>query len=103
LCVGPNGEEAIALRFGTPTPDLLIVNGVMPGMHGPVAIAEIRRREVTEGLPRVPIHFGSSDLREALVAGADASLPCPFAAMDRIAIVEPLLARSGREGLANRS
>ncbi|MHB8960450.1 MAG: response regulator [Candidatus Limnocylindrales bacterium] len=99
---GRTGEEAIALRFGAPTPALLIVNGAMPGMHGPEAIAEIRRREMAEGLPRVPILFESTDLPDGTPAGADNSLRCPFNPADLIAAAGDLLAGSGRSGLTNR-
>ena len=88
---GSNGGDAIALRFGDPTPALLIVNWVMPGMDGMAAIAEIRRREAAENLPRVPIVFESGYIPDAPVPGADATLSCPFSRQDLIAVVEPFI------------
>ena len=56
--LGADGTDAIALRFGDPEPAAMFLNGLMP-MPGPDAIAEIRRREAAEGLPRMPIALES--------------------------------------------
>lgn len=100
---GDSGEDAIALRFGAPTPDLLIVNWVMSGMWGPEAISEIRRREQAEHLTRVPFIFESACVPVAPVAGADAFLAKPFTLKDLIAVVEPLLAPVLGSRLTNRA
>jgi hypothetical protein len=50
----------------------------------------------------VPIIFESSSLPDAPVAGADASLECPFTWRDLIAVVEPLLPPALGSGLTNR-
>lgn len=100
---GRTGEDAVALRFGIPTPGLLIVNWMMPGMDGVEAIAAIRHREQAENLPRVPIIFESSSVPEAPVPGADASLKCPFFWRELIDTVDHLVAPALGPRLTNRA
>jgi CheY-like chemotaxis protein len=98
---GGTGEDAVALRFGTPTPGLLIVNRLMPGMDGAEAIVEIRRREQAERLPRVPIIFASGSISDAPIVEADARLGWPRSPQGLVAVVDPLVPALG-SGLSNR-
>ena len=50
-----SGSEALA-RLATEPFDLLLVDGMMPGLDGPATAREIRRREAAVGeRPRIPI------------------------------------------------
>lgn len=96
---GADGRDAIDLRFAEPPPDLMIVNGVMPGMHGPEAIAAIRRTEAERGLRRAAIAISSAGpwwLDAGVAAGADATLELPvnmaqlFSVVSHALGIEPL-------------
>jgi CheY-like chemotaxis protein len=93
--VGYDGGDAVSLRFGEPSPDAMIINLVMPRMHGDAALDIIREREHREGLPRLPIALESADARVEDFArdhGADAWLLKFFSTQDLLVIVERLLA-----------
>ena len=99
---GASGEEAIALRFGDPEPDAMVVNGLMPGMHGDRAIAAIRAREAAEGRRRVPIILESAweDVAErAERCGADGFLWAGWRREDLFESLEALLARGRGDDL----
>ena len=49
-----SGSEALDRLAAEPF-DLLLVDGMMPGLDGPGTAREIRRRERVAGLPRIPI------------------------------------------------
>ena len=73
---GSDGHAAVAIRFSTDAPDLMIINGLMPGMNGPEAIALIRERERVEGVSAqlIVIESLSGDQRaKGLAAGANAA------------------------------
>ena len=92
---GSDGPDAITLRFGTPEPDLLVVNGKMPTMNGPEAVDAIRARERGQGRPPVPILLSSAwpDVeRTARAHGAEAALGHPFTPQELLDAVRPLLA-----------
>lgn len=91
---GDDGGDGVSLRFGTPVPHLMIVNGLMHQMHGDAAIAAIRRREAEEGWSRVPIVTESTDgwyMEQGMAAGADAELRSPFASEELLRVVRSLL------------
>ncbi|HEY6570979.1 MAG TPA: response regulator, partial [Candidatus Limnocylindrales bacterium] len=66
-----SGTEALA-RLATEPFDLLLVDGMMPGLDGPATAREIRRREAVEGEPRLPIvaitASGQPEDRERMLA-----------------------------------
>jgi CheY-like chemotaxis protein len=78
---GDSGFDAITLRFADTPPDLMFVNGAMPGLDGMEAIHEIRSRE-REDCDRVPIVFESiwpaPSLGPGFAACVDAWLEKPF-------------------------
>ncbi len=52
---GEMGMDAIELRFGAAPVDAMVLRDVLPAMDGPEALAETRRRELAEGLARLPV------------------------------------------------
>lgn len=95
LC-GFDGEEALALRFGRPEPDAMLVNWVMPGINGDEVISRIRKREAVAGLGRLPmaLESGSSacaDARRLAEIGADGFLMKPFQTDELLDLVRRLL------------
>jgi CheY-like chemotaxis protein len=103
--VGNDGFDAVAIRFGSPEPDAMILNGRMPGMNGPEALDIIRERELREGRGRLPIGLVTAWLDRELLAeehGADASHWVPFEIEDMLGLIERLLviATEGRREAA---
>jgi len=88
-------EAAVGLRLSASPPSLMLLRGLMPGrLDGPAAIAEIRRREAEQGLPRMPLVIVSSSdayLERGLDAGADGSLGRQWTLGDLQAVVTALL------------
>jgi two-component system, OmpR family, phosphate regulon response regulator PhoB len=98
---GRDGGDAVSLRFGEPSPDVMLLNWRMPRVSGDEALDLIRERELREGLPRLPIAFESGDASEleglARDHGADAWIAAPFTIPELLALIERLLAMRGDE------
>ena len=98
--VGHDGLDAVALRFGSPEPDAMVLNGAMPGMNGLEALDIIRERERSEGRPRLPIALETAWAHHERLAsehGADASIGKPFSQEELLRLVESLLALRARQ------
>lgn len=98
VVVGRDCHEGIAARLAEPAPDVMVVNGGMPRLSAPEAIAAIRRHEAAQGLPRVPIVIDSADgpsLCAGLAAGADEAVLRPGPMEHVLEIVERLAGKSG--------
>ena len=64
-----NGEEALALAFGAETPDLILLDIMMPGMSGYEVLRALREAPSTQ---RVPVLFLTADTsNEAEVQGLE--------------------------------
>lgn len=77
--VAASGAEGIAVAR-TWTPDVILLDVLMPGMDGPETLAELRR---TPGLEAVPVIFltgraGVDDVRRYVERGALGAIPKPF-------------------------
>jgi len=79
-----DGKQAVARALReTNRPDLVLMDYRMPVMDGPTAAAEIRRQELTLGLPRLPIlaltaTSADADRLACLNAGMDDVISKPF-------------------------
>jgi CheY-like chemotaxis protein len=77
-----NGQEAVEQEMAA-SPDLAVIDLVMPGMGGLEAIQYIRRNRQARGLARLPCIVVSAsaneeDQAESMAAGADAFLAKPI-------------------------
>lgn len=87
-----NGEEAIA-RIQEMSPDLVVLDVVMPRMNGFEVIRELRGDRKTAKLPVVFCTHKSTDIDKAWGTdlGADAYLSKPFEPQQLVNIVQRLL------------
>lgn len=87
-----NGEEAIA-RIREKSPDLVVLDVVMPRMNGFEVIRELRGDRKTAKLPVVFCTHKSTDIDKAWGTdlGADAYLSKPFEPQQLVNIVQRLL------------
>ncbi|XYH93664.1 AAA family ATPase [Sorangium sp. So ce1128] len=82
VCEAANGQEAVEQEMAA-SPDLAVVDLVMPGMGGLEAMQCIRRNRQARGLARLPFIVVSAsaneeDQAESFAAGADAFLTKPI-------------------------
>jgi DNA-binding response OmpR family regulator len=78
-------------------PDLIITDINMPKMDGIEFVKRIRTREVNDHTPILVVTaFGSNVARDAVNAGADASVEKPFDFEKFLLLVKDLLARTRR-------
>jgi len=94
--VARDGNEALC-RIETETPDVVVLDLVMPRRSGYAVLSRIRRRP--DGTPRVLVASGNDEPRHrenAVQRGADAFLAKPYAVADCILLIERLAARSSR-------
>jgi two-component system, NarL family, sensor histidine kinase BarA len=81
-----NGSAALDLLAAEPF-DLVLLDGMMPGLDGPAVAREIRRREASAGLDRIPIvaltaSLLPEDRDRMLEAGMDDHLAKPYSPDD---------------------
>jgi signal transduction histidine kinase/CheY-like chemotaxis protein len=90
-----NGQQAIE-RLHERSPDLVLMDMVMPVMDGLEAIRRIRRLPGRAGLPIIAVSANASnnDRSQCLAAGATAFLPKPIARED---LLDLIAARLGLE------
>ena len=98
-----NGSAALDLLAAEPY-DLVLLDGMMPGLDGPAVAREIRRREAAAGLDRVPIvaltaSFLPEDRDRMLEAGMDDHLAKPYSPDD----LGRVLGRHLGDGIARRT
>ncbi|PZQ64965.1 MAG: hybrid sensor histidine kinase/response regulator [Phenylobacterium zucineum] len=95
-----NGAQALAALAAEPF-DVVLMDMQMPELDGLSATAQLRARELAEGLPRTPVIMLTANaldehVRASHEAGADAHLAKPIRADALIeAIVQAMAARAG--------
>ena len=103
--VAVDGGWAALERLAEEPFDLVLLDGMMPGLDGPGTAREIRRREVIAGLPRMPIvaltaSILPEDRSMVLDAGMDDHLAKPIRIEELARVLDLRLAeapsRSGR-------
>jgi CheY-like chemotaxis protein len=95
-----NGPAALELLAGEPF-DLVLLDGMMPGLDGPAVARELRRREAAAGLDPIPIvaltaSFLPEDRDRMLEAGMDDHLAKPYTADDLGQVLDRRLATGSR-------
>ena len=79
VIVASNGQEAMQ-KINEVTPDLIVVDLVMPDMNGFEMCRRIRKNEQTVKTPVIVVSAlqGKSDIEEAKASGADVYLTKPI-------------------------
>ena len=92
VILAENGEEAVA-RFQSESPDLVLLDIMMPVMDGFTAIVKIRE---TRGIPIIVLSAKSEDSDKilGLGIGADDYITKPYNPLELVARVKSLLRRS---------
>ena len=87
-----NGNAAIEV-LKTESPDLVILDVMMPGLDGYEVLTFIRETPRLEGLPVVMLTARAQldDIQRGLTLGADAYLAKPFDPEDLLSVVESLI------------
>ena len=87
-----NGNAAIEV-LKTESPDLVILDVMMPGLDGYEVLTYIRETAHLEGLPVVMLTARAQldDIQLGLSLGADAYLAKPFDPEDLLSVVESLI------------
>lgn len=78
-----SGDEALALALER-TPDLAVLDVMMPGLDGYSVTRELRRTEATSEMPIILLtaRAQESDVMRGMAAGADDYVKKPFDARD---------------------
>ena len=89
-----DGDEALVLVRES-APDLLILDWMMPGRHGPAVLAELRADPATRDLPvlMMTAKSGAAERAQLMAAGATACLTKPFGTAALRAAVDEILKR----------
>ena len=97
------GDEA-ELRLAESTPDLLILDWMLPGVSGIEICRRLRAREATRTLPVIMVtaRQEESERVRGLAVGADDYVVKPFSVIELMARVRALLRRSRPERVAER-
>ena len=95
-----NGSAALE-RLAEEPFDLVLLDGMMPGLDGPAVAREVRRREAAAGLDPIPIvaltaSFLPEDRDRMLEAGMDDHLAKPYTAEDLGQVLDRRLATGRR-------
>jgi DNA-binding response OmpR family regulator len=90
-----NGQSALAGLDQT-GPDLIILDWMLPDMHGPDICKVIRTRMVEVPILMLTGRSTPTDVAEGLSSGADDYLAKPFSTVELMARVQALLRRTGR-------
>ena len=87
-----NGNAAVEI-LKTESPDLVILDVMMPGLDGYEVLTHIRETAHLEGLPVVMLTARAQldDIQLGLSLGADAYLAKPFDPEDLLSVVESLI------------
>jgi DNA-binding response OmpR family regulator len=95
LALASDGEEALRLARER-TPDLAVLDVMMPGLTGDEVTRRIRADEATSSMPVILLtaRVQEADVARGLDAGADEYMKKPFSAQDLRECVQTLLARS---------
>jgi len=87
-----SGDEALDV-MNELSPDLLLVDIVMPAMNGKTLISELRSTSAWADLPIIVVSARTmpEDRASAFEAGADYFLPKPFSRQDLRAVIQRLV------------
>ena len=90
-------DEAIATACAT-SPDLIVLDSMMPVLSGPQVLAELKRTPDTADIPVIMLtaRKGQDDVVQALRAGASDYLTKPFMPEELVLRIAGLLARQDR-------
>lgn len=90
--VGETGEEGLKLASSTAY-DIILLDHVLPGMHGTEVCAALRSNGVKSPILMLTVRASTDDKVEALDQGADDYLTKPFSQDELLARVRALLRR----------
>ena len=93
----PNGQEALALTSQV-RPDLVLVDGMMPGLDGLAVCRRLRDDEATRDLPIILITASAEADDIWLRSGANAVVRKPFDGNELLSWVARLIAAEVRLG-----
>ncbi len=65
VLAAPNGERALQIAAGTPKPDLILLDLVMPGMDGFMVLEHLRENPLTREIPVIFVTAMNADGDEA--------------------------------------
>ncbi len=88
--VAPNGQAALEL-LEEMTPDLMLLDLMMPAMDGWAVLHEVRRRGLTSRVIVVSARASQMDRRRAEDYSVDAFVPKPFDMDELLATIRSLL------------
>lgn len=89
------GQDALA-QLNNTNPDLIVLDWMLPDMHGPEICRVIRTRSVAVPILMLTGRSTANDVAEGLHAGADDYLAKPFSSIELLARVQALLRRAGK-------
>jgi DNA-binding response OmpR family regulator len=85
-----DGTDAVA-RVRAHSPQLIMMDLVMPGLYGLESCAAIRSKGIKTPIVVLSVKADAQNRARAMAAGADAYLVKPFKPADIAAAIEPLL------------
>jgi two-component system phosphate regulon response regulator PhoB len=100
--VAGRGDDA-DLRLKESTPDLALIDWMLPGLSGIELVRRLRSRPETSGLPIIMLTARGEETERVrgLSTGADDYIVKPFSVPELLARVRALLRRSSPERVAN--
>lgn len=97
-----NGSTALK-ALSNETPDLIILDWMLPDMVGPEICKVIRTRSLEIPILMLTGRSTPADVAEGLTSGADDYLAKPFSAIELLARVQAILRRAKRKGGGSNS
>ena len=90
-----NGEEAVNIAKGQ-TPDLILMDLMMPKMDGYTACFRIKADQATKAIPVIMLTAIDHELNKkfAMEMGADGYITKPFTTQELMDVIVPLLAKA---------
>lgn len=96
-----SGQLALA-GLDTVNPDLIILDWMLPDMHGPEICKVIRTRRVEVPILMLTGRSTPNDIAEGLSSGADDYLAKPFSTVELNARLQALLRRTGKTKMQSK-
>lgn len=92
----PDGEQALQDLEGSPLPDLIILDVMLPILNGFEVLSQIRKTPRLSAIPVIMLTANSreEDVLQGLRHGADDYLTKPFRPAELVARVQGMLRRS---------